>query len=149
MASASAARPAKSTAARRAAPTSHRENRFFPVMRRAKSMGPYSATALTAMDHQRLKNVNSKVAIALQSLTRAELVQDTGRGKTVRNPATFGLEFANCSAGFKSKLTIGLADVKTVSREQLLKFQTLRPRQNTLVTRPVLCERATAAQPVR
>src|SRR5262245_10149882 len=147
-ASSSAARPAKSTAARRAAPTSQRETRFFPVMRRAKSMGPYSATALTAMDHYPLNNGNSKVVIALQSLTRAELVQDTGRGKTVRNPATFGLEFANRSAGLKSKLTIGLADVKTVSREQLLKFQTLRPRQNTLVTWPVLGERAPAAQPV-
>src|SRR4029078_6044694 len=38
-ASSSAARPAKSTAARRAAPTSQRETRFFPVMRCAKSTG--------------------------------------------------------------------------------------------------------------
>src|SRR6188508_1092438 len=40
-ASSSAARPAKSTAARRAAPTSQRENRCFPVMRGAKPMDPY------------------------------------------------------------------------------------------------------------
>src|SRR4249920_4034524 len=95
-----------------------------------------------------MKNVNSKVARPL-SLTRAQLVQDAGGGKTVRNPAAFGLEFANCSTGLKSKLTIGLADIKTVPRKQLLKFQPLRPRQNTLISRPVLCERAPAAQPVR
>ncbi len=41
MASSRVARPATSTAARRAAPTSQRENRFFPVMRGAKPMGPY------------------------------------------------------------------------------------------------------------
>ena len=61
----------------------------------------------------------------------------------------YALEVANCRAGFKSKLTIRLTDIKPVSREQLLEFQTLRSRQNTLVTRPVLSERATAPQPVR
>src|SRR4029079_6554558 len=34
-------------------------------------------------------------------------------------------------------------------RKQLLKFQALRPRQNALISRPVLRKRAPAAQPVR
>jgi len=79
------------------------------------------------------------------SLTRAQLVQDAGGGKTVRNPAASGLKFANCSTGLKPKLTIRLADIETVPRKQLLKFQPFRPRQNTLISWPVLYERATAA----
>src|SRR6187401_1142068 len=145
-ASSRAARPATSTAARRAAPTSQRESRFFPVMRGAKPMGPYCRNGPhgpLAPEKCQLKDGRAA------SLTRAQLVQDAGGGKTVRNPAASGLKFANCSTGLKPKLTIRLADIETVPRKQLLKFQPFRPRQNTLISWPVLYERATAAQAVR
>src|SRR5574338_1615690 len=82
------------------------------------------------------------------SLTRAQLVQDAGGGKTIRNPAAFALEFSNCGAGLKSKLTIELANIEAMTRKQLLKFQTLHPRKNAFVPRPVLHKRPSTAQAI-
>ena len=60
-------------------------------------------------------------------LTRTQLIKDPRGRKTIRNPTVFGLEIANRRARLEAKQTVRFANIIPVARQQLLKFQPLRP----------------------
>lgn len=96
-------------------------NHAQPDARSPAERANLTTHGLTALEKCQLKGRPNTM------LTRTQLIKDPRRRKTIRNPTVFGLEIANRRARLEAKQTVRFANIIPAARQQLLKFQPLRP----------------------